>query len=134
MKPLFIATITLVIAANSLFAAGKLTDLSYNLQRKDSTSLLITVSFKGNKSGKTLLHLPKEGAGQQMLCKAVSMLHVVSKACFFNTTSQPGNYLVRYRPGSAVRVVYCLRQDCGGPLRKSAYPRLIVQKNIFYFD
>jgi hypothetical protein len=134
MKQFFFATIAALAATNCLFANIKSTDLDYILQRKDSTSLLITVSFNGNNSGKTILHLPNEAAGQQMLYKAVSLLHAVSKTTFIDTTSKPDNYLVRYQPGSKVTISYILNQGWAGPLHYPFYNRPVIRNNFIYFE
>jgi predicted metalloprotease with PDZ domain len=134
MKPLFVTTIVLSILTNYLFAKSKPVNLDYILQRKDSTSLLITVSFKGNKAGKTVLHLPDDWAGQHMLYKAVSMLHALSKATFTDTTLQPDNYIVRYRPGSVVTIAYNLSQGWSGPFKYPFYSRPVIRANLFYFE
>jgi hypothetical protein len=70
-------TITLLLIAAEFTRAAS-PDLEYSFQRRDSASLLITVSFPANKIGSTLLHLPNEWAGQQMLYKAITELHPVS--------------------------------------------------------
>jgi len=118
----------------SILAQERPVELDYQIQKKDDTSLLITLSFAGNKTGTTLLHLHNKANGQRNLYKAISQLRALSKKTSVDSTSSPDAYLIRYAPGKKIILSYVLSQDRGGSLKKPVYARLIVQKDIFYFD
>jgi len=109
-------------------------DLAYTIARKDTTALHIIVSFTGNRSGSSILHLPKEWASQQDLYRAVSTLKALSVQTTILATDNPDSYTIRYRPGTKVIFSYVLRKDWSGALRYPLYFRPVIQHDLFYFD
>jgi predicted metalloprotease with PDZ domain len=126
-------TITLLLIAAEFTRAAS-PDLEYSFQRRDSASLLITVSFPANKIGSTLLHLPNEWAGQQMLYKAITELHPVSAGTSVAATDKPDEYLIKSAPDSRVTLTYVLHQDWEGPLKYPLCFRPVIGKDFFYFQ
>lgn len=134
MKPgLLILSITLLFCSSGRVVA-RIIDLEYTLQRRDSNSLTITVAFTGNRTGATLLHLPNEWAGQQMLYKAISLLQATSKDTKVDETAKPFEYWIHHRAGARVVLTYNLRKDWDGPLRYPLYFRPVIERNFFYFE
>jgi len=71
---------------NPLLAHEKPADIEYGFQRGDSSSLSITLAFKGNKTGLTMLHLPNEWASAKQLYKAISLLKAISAGTSIDST------------------------------------------------
>lgn len=115
-------------------AKAKSTYLEYTFQRRDSTSLQITLSFTGDKSGTTLLHLPNEWAGQVMLYKCISKITVISKGSSVAATDKPYEYLIKSSPGSKVTLTYILSKDWTGPVKYPFYFRPVIAQDHFFFE
>jgi predicted metalloprotease with PDZ domain len=126
-------TITLLLIAAGFTKAAS-PYLEYSFQRRDSASLLITVSFPGNKSGSTVLHLPDELWGQQMLYKAFTDLQAISGGTSIVATDKPNVYLIKSAPGAKVILSYVLHQGWAGPLQYPLYFRPVIRKDLFYFQ
>ena len=124
----------MMLLCSIVFAQDRPVQLDYQIQKKDTVSLLITVSFIGNKTGNALVHLPNKANGQHDLYKAISHFHAVSKKTFVDSTNSPDVYLIRYTPGKKIVFSYILSQAWRGPLKKSINSRLVIQNDMFYFD
>lgn len=118
----------------SLNGFAQKNDLTYTLARKDSTSLHITVSFTGNRSGSSILHLPNGWASQQDLYKSVSGLTPLSLQTRISPTDKSDSFTIWYKPGTKVIFRYVLRKDWSGALRYPLYFRPVIQPDLFYFD
>lgn len=135
-KGLLFRSISLLVffTGTYLDAFAKLPHLSYEIHKQDSVSLRITLSFKIDKSGKSILHLPSEWAGQRKLYQAISQLHAISNFTKIDTTAKPDEYIISGDRDKNASISYVLKQDWTGPLKYPLYFRPINRKGIFYFE
>jgi len=108
--------------------------LSYSFTRVDSSSVLVSLTFTGNKSGITKLLLPKQWASQDNLYTAVTNLQALSKHTTLTATDTAWQYTVKHRPGAKVVISYILHKDWPGALRYPLYFRPVIEKDFVYFE
>ncbi|MBK7872117.1 MAG: hypothetical protein IPJ74_16300 [Saprospiraceae bacterium] len=121
-------------AATSIFKDKGEPELEYVIERHDSNSLLIKITFFGNQKGNTLLHLPNEWAGQQKLYQAITELTAISVHTTIFSTENPSEYRVKFPANSKVILSYVLTKDWDGPLQYPMYFRPIIVPDYFYFE
>jgi predicted metalloprotease with PDZ domain len=126
--------LTLLSLSNPLSAHEKPADIEYSFQKRDSTSIIITLAFNGAKTGTTLLHLPNEWASATQLYKAISLLKAISAGTSIDSTSKPDEYNIKYSPNARVTLSYVLSKDWTGPLEYPLYFRAVIEGGHFYFE
>jgi predicted metalloprotease with PDZ domain len=116
-----------------LNAFGHSIPISYEIHKNDSASLEISLSFKLDKSGRSVVYLPSKWAGQHQLFRAISGFHAISTLTTVDTISKPDEYIVTAKAGMCVKITYQLKQDWTGPLIYPIYSRPVTRNDIFYF-
>ncbi len=135
MRILFRRSIGCILAVATFYYAKPATPaLEYTFARKDSTSLLITLSFTGIPEDTTRLILPNEWAGQQQLYSAISGLRALSQNTVVLPTDMPWQFIVLHKPNARVTVSYLLSKDWKGLLVYPKYFRPVIQQQYFYFE
>ena len=97
-------------------------DLNYSFEpviSQDKLSLRVTLEFKGGRSGKTMLVLPSEWAGQKDAYKSVTELAAVSPNTTIQETKNPAKKEVRSPSNAPVRISYVLTKQWSGPLNSA---------------
>lgn len=133
MKLLSLFTFIATLFLSTICRAQK-PELSYTFSRGDSTTLRIEVTFTGNNTGSTLLHLPNEWANQKSLYKAISDIKAISPQTAIEPTDKPDVYQINYKSGAPVSFSYLLHKDWHGPLKYPLYFRPVIQRDFFYFE
>lgn len=124
----------ILLTGSMLSVIAQPSHIKYEFHKQDSISLLMTLSFNLDQTGKAVLHLPSEWAGQRNLYQAISQLHAASTVTRLDTTAKPNEYTISGEPGKKVSISYLLKQDRHGPLRYPLYFRPVFRNGIFYFE
>jgi len=134
MRSICIGMIALLISIVNTSASAKPADIEYSFQRRDSSSLFITLAFKGNRTGSTVLHLPNEWASAKQLYKAISLLKAISAGTSIDSTKKPNEYTLKYSPDTRIELSYVLSKDWKGALEYPLYFRPVIEADHFYFE
>lgn len=86
---------------------------------QDKLDLQITLEFKSGRSGKTMLILPSEWAGQKEAYKSVTELTAVSPQTIIQQTKDPAKREVLSPVNAPVRISYVLTKQWSGPLNSA---------------
>jgi len=115
-------------------AQSQLTYTVEAIPRASSLRLSIDLSFPGDETGHTRLHLPSHFSGQQELYKNVQRLAAVSPGTALADTDAPDVKLLTFTPGQTVHLHYEIVPDESGHAgQPGAYFRPALQPNYFHF-
>jgi predicted metalloprotease with PDZ domain len=130
-----VAVVFLFAAAG--FARTKPTFVRYVFTPEITPSqnvLHVELSFRGDRSGASLLILPSTWAGQSDLGHAVKNLKALSSETQLSETADPTVLQVRYQSGGTVTITYDLQQDWSGELHHPKEFRVILQPDQFVLN
>lgn len=86
---------------------------------QDKLDLRIMLEFKSGRSGKTVLILPSEWAGQKEAYKSVTELAAISPNATIQQTKDPAKREVLSPANAPVRISYVLTKQWSGPLNSA---------------
>jgi predicted metalloprotease with PDZ domain len=115
-----------------LHAQAPVHHVTYSFRYDTSTAaprLEVTVRFKGDASGKTLLQLPDAWASQKELYKAITKLEAVSPGLRIQKTHSASQRLLLHRAGAELVLRYILQQDWNQPFEYPMNYRAVLQKS-----
>ncbi len=109
--------------------------LSYSIEPYYETNgfrLIVVMEFKGEKSGETKLILP-ENSLSNYENKAIKVLKPLSSDTYFIDTDKPEIKIVKYNPGTLVKIYYQIEQiSYSEPEVGTAYTALLNKKYIHF--
>ncbi len=106
------------VSARSLHAAERM--LSYQITpifEKENTRLKISLSFKGNKSGRTEIKLPDRFASVRELFKGVKNLAITTSDATLEDGENPTTKFIKHKSNQIVEISYELAQSRKNPMR-----------------
>src|ERR671913_1032749 len=99
----------------------------------ESRRLLVTLSFRGDSSGKTRLLLPLEWARGGELYKGIRDIKPLSADTRFEDTKEPHIKTLHHRPNQRVSLTYeVVSQPPGTKLTKTVYHHPVLRSSYFY--
>jgi predicted metalloprotease with PDZ domain len=139
---IFPTILILSLFAITVFAKPAPVRLSYEVSpiiSDDSPRLKISLSFDGDRSGKTRVELPSKFAGQQQLYNGIQDLRVLTPGAKIHDTDKSEIKEVVHAPGEKIVLEYLLVQDWPGDPRPgsasfsagSGY-RPVIKKEYFH--
>jgi predicted metalloprotease with PDZ domain len=113
---------------------GQSKTLSYRFTMDTIDTLLhVQLEFKGSKSGKTILQLPDQWAGQADLFGAIRQLSVSGKKAELSAGETGAQRIVTHAPNALLTVHYTLKQDRPNELTYPNNFRAVIQPDYFQF-
>ena len=114
-------------------AQSQLTYTVEAVPRPNGLSLGVDLSFHGDETGRTRLHLPSQFSGQQQLYRNVQGLAAVSPGVTLADTDEPDVKQVTFTPGQAVHLHYNVVPDENGHAgQPGAYFRPALHPDYFH--
>jgi predicted metalloprotease with PDZ domain len=108
----FFLLLALLSAPAFLRAQAPVHAIAYTFSYDTTTPcLLVTVRFRGDASGKTVLLLPDAFASQKDLYKAVTHLESATPGVEIGAADTASRRILRHKPGAEITLRYELRQD-----------------------
>ncbi len=91
---------------NIAFAA-KYNEIIYNFKKEKKNKILINMEFQGSHTGKTIIYLPNEWAGQTELYKNIKNIELIaSKEAFLENTTLPYKKKIIHKPKEKLTIQY----------------------------
>ncbi|MFA7228410.1 MAG: hypothetical protein WC061_05185, partial [Melioribacteraceae bacterium] len=106
-------------------------DISYSIEPFydiNTFRLIAVLEFKGDKSGETAIILP---GGPE--ASPVRFLKALSPQTYIIDTDNPESKVVKYKPGSIVRIYYQIEEIREGELEPGNHNSAILNKQFFHF-
>lgn len=107
-------------------------DFTYHTGDEQNSSLQVSLSFRGDTSGQTILILPFQIAEMDDLYKNIENLRAINAS--IEKTTDPKIYLLRHAPDEIIFITYQVKQGWQGPPTDPTQSLIpIFQKNYFQF-
>lgn len=110
-------------------------DISYSIEPYYDLNIfrfIVVLEFKGEKSGETKIQLPANFYGINNL-SGIKNLKPLSENTFILETDQPENKIVKYSPGSSVKIYYQVEEVRQGNVALGNHYMVILKKQYFHF-
>jgi predicted metalloprotease with PDZ domain len=124
IRRLFILLLLIVAPATLAVAGTGAKSLKITFEPASNALYRVTIAFRGDTSGTTMLNLPNEWGGQSELFKSLRELR--SENATITDTDKPYVKSLKHRPGQPITVSYLIAQDYQGPYRNAVRYRPVA--------
>lgn len=110
-------------------------DISYTIEPYYDVNVfrfIVVLEFKGEKSGETKIQLPGNYGGNNNLA-GIKNLKPLSENTLINDTDQPEYKIVKYTPGSSVKIYYNVEEVRQGEAALGNHYMVVLRKQYFHF-
>ena len=114
-------------------AHAKAKDIQIVVEPSGANRYKVSVTFDGDSSGRTEIHLPNEWGGQKDLYKAISGLSVSSSAATITDGSEPHRRIITHNPAEPLTVSYFISQDFQGPFGNAVRYRPVTDSKYIHW-
>jgi len=110
-------------------------DISYHIEPFYDVNvfrLIVTVEFRGGKSGETKIILPNEYGGQYNL-QGIKFLKVLTENSSINETPKPEVKIIKHPPGAVIKLYYQVEEIRDDDIELGNHYMTILNRKYFHF-